>query len=987
MKKLRKGWLFGIAVSAVLAAGVWFRGAGLWHGLDQEIVFHPDEPKQVKRLESYLRGVYVHHVGSRFYDGYPYGLNRVDEGLLRAWQGLAAMAGSWAEGKGSVSAGLPDHVAVYRQARVLRLLYGMAAALLVFAAARRWGAGRWAALAGAALYAASPLASLVSHAATGDIGVDLSVAAALYAAAALAVGGRAAWWVAFGAACGAGWACKFQGALAAWMAVPPLLLGLRDGWRGWKRLAGAGLLAAAGFAGAAVLLNPALALDTSRAWKDTWQNFGFIQNYGVPPERLAWPFGRKVAWGLSHNVPFVAGCLGWGLVAVGLAASAVLAGASWRKALGRVGAGDAEVGIPGPDDPAEPAPTPEEARAEAEASARASRWLLGIATFPWLAFLLATALKLEVQPFHFTFLVPPLALGVALAISWWTEPPDGAPRPPAAAAALALAAAVLAEEACGAAREAFFWRRPDIRDAARLQAEAAFGDAGWGMGRHAGKARGIKRYYVEPATLPCFRNAASVLACPGEAWREGQALLPVPPVPMPSSAGDCWIFMDGPVFPRSDRMFAVPATGNGHRQPAAAADGSPLYADTLSARGAWTERILAFPAAPRNLRIGLRTGRMPVRCEVTTSLSGAATPRLLPPESQTVLELPRPDPVYAFAADGEAGRPAVWACRLRVRAQLGPVWVTVLGSPEEEELFALHGPGAAPAVHPVAADLPLFAGELERIRYLDSAGPLVLPADGDAPLPPPVPGAGPGLPAGPYLFRARVDSPAPAEVSFLLADRNESDAPDALPSARFAVPAGESDIEWRFQKPYAPYGATLRASAGIPGVTLLSWNLKPDPVALAAEGGYVPPPPAAPLLPGGADPDAVPATPLGLSYPGIGTLLDIRIPDAWHVSDTVPYAVTVRLDPSIPHKRFAELAFFLHLEDANGGLAWTLDYNLPAATFEGGPVRWKLNTPNLAPGTYTLTAGLFVARHGKKVPFAPHRRSMEVKRVTVLPDE
>lgn len=868
MKKLRKGWLFGIAVSAVLAAGVWFRGAGLWHGLDQEIVFHPDEPKQVKRLESYLRGVYVHHVGSRFYDGYPYGLNRVDEGLLRAWQGLAAMAGSWAEGKGSVSAGLPDHVAVYRQARVLRLLYGMAAALLVFAAARRWGAGRWAALAGAALYAASPLASLVSHAATGDIGVDLSVAAALYAAAALAVGGRAAWWVAFGAACGAGWACKFQGALAAWMAVPPLLLGLRDGWRGWKRLAGAGLLAAAGFAGAAVLLNPALALDTSRAWKDTWQNFGFIQNYGVPPERLAWPFGRKVAWGLSHNVPFVAGCLGWGLVAVGLAASAVLAG-----------------------------------------------------------------------------------------------------------------------EACGAAREAFFWRRPDIRDAARLQAEAAFGDAGWGMGRHAGKARGIKRYYVEPATLPCFRNAASVLACPGEAWREGQALLPVPPVPMPSSAGDCWIFMDGPVFPRSDRMFAVPATGNGHRQPAAAADGSPLYADTLSARGAWTERILAFPAAPRNLRIGLRTGRMPVRCEVTTSLSGAATPRLLPPESQTVLELPRPDPVYAFAADGEAGRPAVWACRLRVRAQLGPVWVTVLGSPEEEELFALHGPGAAPAVHPVAADLPLFAGELERIRYLDSAGPLVLPADGDAPLPPPVPGAGPGLPAGPYLFRARVDSPAPAEVSFLLADRNESDAPDALPSARFAVPAGESDIEWRFQKPYAPYGATLRASAGIPGVTLLSWNLKPDPVALAAEGGYVPPPPAAPLLPGGADPDAVPATPLGLSYPGIGTLLDIRIPDAWHVSDTVPYAVTVRLDPSIPHKRFAELAFFLHLEDANGGLAWTLDYNLPAATFEGGPVRWKLNTPNLAPGTYTLTAGLFVARHGKKVPFAPHRRSMEVKRVTVLPDE
>lgn len=982
---MRKWLLFGIGFLAVLAAGLWFRGAGLWHGLDQDIVFHPDEPKQVHRLEAYLRGVYVQHVGSWFYDGYPYGLNRVDEGVLRIWLRVAAMAKSWVEGGGSVPTEVPDHVSVYRQARAMRLLYGMVVVLLVFASARRWGAGRWAALAGAALYAVSPLASMVTHAATGDIGVDLFVAAALYAASVLAVGGRAVWWVLFGAACGAGWACKFQGALAAWMAVPPLLLGLREGWRGWKRLIGAGLLAAAGFVGAAVLLNPSLALDTTRAWKETWNNFGLIQNYGVPAERLAWPFGQKVVWGVTHNVPFVAGCMGWGLVAAGLAASMVLVAASWRKAVGRGGEVAEDGGASKPDDPTEVMPTPEEAQAEAEASARASRWLLGIATFPWLAFLLATALKLEVQPFHFTFLVPPLALGVALAVSWWTEPPDGEPRPLAAVAALVLVAAVLAEEAYGASREAFFWRRPDIRNMAQLQAEAVFGDAGWGKGR-CQESRCLKRYHAEPSTLPCFRNSGSRLACPdGGAWRKGQQLLPVPPVPIPSSAGDCWIFMDGPVFPRSDRMFTVPATGNGHRQPVAAADGSPLYADTISARGAWTERILVFPEAPRKLLVGLRTGRMPVRCEVATSLFGAATPRMLPPESQTVLELPRPDPVYAYPADEEADTPAVWACRLRVRAQLGPVWVTVLGSPEEVALFELHGPNAKPAPHPVAADLPLFAGELEKIRYLDSSEPFDLPVAAKTPLPAPVPGAGPGLAAGPYRFRARVSSPAAATVTLLLADRNESDAPDTLPSASFPVAAGESDIDWSFDKPYAPYGATLRAAADIPGVTLLSWTLKPDPVVLAAEG-RLPPAPAAPVLPGGIDPDAIPSTPLDLTYPGIGTLLDIRIPDTWHTSDTVPYTVTVRLDPSIPHKRFAELAFFLHLEKENGELAWTLDYNLHAATFEGGPVRWKLNTPKLAPGTYTLTAGLFVARHGKKLAFAPHQRVMEVKRVTVLPD-
>jgi hypothetical protein len=1019
MKKLRKWCLFGLGFLAVLAAGVVFRMAGLWHGLDQDIVYHPDEPKQVLRLESYLHGYYVHHAGSLFYDGYPYGLNRVDEGLLRAGRFLAACLPPAAHVRGTETGAAPSepppHAELYRHGRVLRLVYGMLAALLVYASARRWGAGRWAALAGAALYAASPLAVTVAHSVTGDVGVDLFVAAALYAASAQAVGGRALWWVAFGAACGAGWACKFQGALAAWMAVPPLLLGLRDGWRGWKRLVGAGVLAAAGFAGAAVLLNPALALDTTRAWRDTWRNFGFIQAYGVPPERMAWPFGRKIAWGLANNVPFVAGCLGWGLVAAGLVASGLLAAASWRTA---VGCGGEEEAGEEPVDSSEPVLPPAEARAAAESPARVSRWLLGIATFPWVAFLLAAVLKLEIQPFHFTFLVPPLALGVALAISWWTEPPDGTPRPLATVAALVLVAAVLAEEVHGTAREMFFWRRPDIRDLARQQSEAVFGDARWGTGRR-GTSRWIKRFCAEPATLPCFRNAEARLSCPKGAWREGQQQLPVPPVPMPSSAGDCWIFMDGPVFPRSDRMFTVPATGSGHRPPAAAADGSPLYVDTLSARGAWTERILVFPGAPRKLALGLRTGRIPSRCEVATSLAGPSTPpRLLPPESQTVLELPHPDPVYACPADEEAGQPAVWACRLRVRAQLGPVWVTVLGSPEEAELYRLHGPSAAvaeaeeppaattgkggkrdsagkgkkdgnamnpiPARHPLAADLPLFADELENLRYLDSSGPYLLP-DVSTSLLTPIPGAGPGLAAGAYRFRARVRCEAPATTVFLeLTDCNGTDAPDDSP-VTFDFGPGEHDLELAFDKPFAPYGAALCASASAPGCTFLSWTLKPDAEAMAAPG-WSPPPPGVPLLPGEADPGSVPRTPLGVVYPRIGTLLDVRIPDTWHSSDTVPYAVTVRLDPRISHKKFGELAVFLHLENEDGELAGTLDCNFADATFEDGPVRWKLNTPNLPPGKYTLTIGLFNGRHGKKISFAPHQRVTEAKRVTVLPD-
>ena len=89
-----------MAFAAVVLAAVAFRGAGLWHGLGQDIVFHPDEPKQVMRLESYLHGHYVHHAGNLFYDGYPYGLNRVDEAFLRAWTAVSSRTASWFAGAG-----------------------------------------------------------------------------------------------------------------------------------------------------------------------------------------------------------------------------------------------------------------------------------------------------------------------------------------------------------------------------------------------------------------------------------------------------------------------------------------------------------------------------------------------------------------------------------------------------------------------------------------------------------------------------------------------------------------------------------------------------------------------------------------------------------------------------------------------------------------------------------------------------------------------
>ena len=79
MKKI----LIIIVWVAVVGLAVQFRTAGLYRGFATGGIYHPDEPKQVVALSIYMQGKYLRHVGSRFYDGYPYGLNHLDEWILR----------------------------------------------------------------------------------------------------------------------------------------------------------------------------------------------------------------------------------------------------------------------------------------------------------------------------------------------------------------------------------------------------------------------------------------------------------------------------------------------------------------------------------------------------------------------------------------------------------------------------------------------------------------------------------------------------------------------------------------------------------------------------------------------------------------------------------------------------------------------------------------------------------------------------------------
>lgn len=958
---------FKIAAWLVVLTSLFFRVNGLFHGLDENILFHPDSPKQVRALQHYLHGSLPPRLGNRFYDGYPYGLNQLDAVLLRGVEAVRAPLTAHLAAHRTPTAPL-DHTQLFYAGRLLRALYGMVTLGLIFAAARRWGVGRWMALAAAALYGLAPLGATVTHSVTGDIGVDLFVAMALYAAAALAATGHRRWFFAIGAACGAAFACKFQGALGLWLAGLPLLLGLHDGRRGWQRLGVATVAVVAGFFGALLLANPALLVDSSHAWKDMTDNFVFIQNYGVDPEFLKQPFLTRMGYGLSHNVPFIARCLGWGLVACGLFAGVRCTGFAFAH----------HPASATPNDPA-----------AAALNLRKRRIALAIASFPWMALFLATALKPEVQPFHFTFLIPAFAL--AFAIAWPTGPVAQRSRKERGLRVLmgifCLCALI---EAFGLSRrEAFFWQRPDIQKTAQKFSQQVFDDGRYSSRKL--KTPGvIKTFYLEPAQLPVFRNAPSTLVRPHHAWQLGEQQLPVPSVPFSAAKDDAWIFMNGPVFPRNNRMFAVPASGPGLLFQPRDDAGQPLMLNTRSPGGVWVERMLVFmDAPPERLFIGLRTGCLPARC--TLRLDGLSeTLRLLPPQSQTLLEFPCPRPAFSFPADPEnPNRRPVWAYPLRLRAQLGPVWASLMTSPDELALFQRHGPTNATVETTVVIPSPadLSAGDVARIqrqlghlRYLGHGDPYTIPVapPPNAPPSPPLPGAAQPLAAGTYRFQGLVQSPVPSALTLTL------DAASHLTSTQ-TLPAGTHPLEWTFTKSFAPYDAALTLHADHPEATLLSWNLRPVPLAANEPPAEPPSPLPSPPLP--------PATPLNLDYRRIATLDEILIPDTWRRGDSIAYAVRLHLHPNIPHKTFFQTAVFLHIEDAQGDLRSTLDFNLAQASLDGAPLCWVHRVPDLPAGDYTLHIGLFNRYTGKKIPCrsAPPSaadsdcRSRFVKNLTVLP--
>lgn len=912
-----KKWLLII----ILIVGAYFRASGLFRGLERDVVFHPDSPKQVMMLGNYLHGNYVQYYNSLFYDGYPYGLNRVDEVLLRGAAGARLPVEKMLNpGRDVVPIPLRDDL--FYWGRVLRVCYGLVVVLLVYATVMRLSGHAWAALTAAALYAAAPIGVTVSHSVTGDIGVDLFLAVAVYCASGYATGGRFRWMAAFAAACGMAFACKFQGLLGLWMGGIMVLGGIQGSLRPVRLLLRQSSAMAAAFMGGVIALNPALLLRPEKTWRNMRLNFAFIRDFGVSAEFFEKPLHARVWFGLRNNIPLIAGAMGY--VMLLLSAVALLL-SLWMLVRHM-------------------------RRTEKEGDPAVSRRLCAlaaVASFPWMALFLATALKPEVQPFHFSFLLPAMAVSTGLLIAAIKSP---AWRP-GRLAVYGLVPLCLAELLFGCVREDYFWRRPETSGLGFTFSQMVFGHPYYGSKTHRGS-RVIKSFYTEPATLSVFRNRPTGLEHQDAAWWRSHGQLPVPTVPFPVNLH--WIFMNGPVFPRNDRMFAVPAGGRGVSD-RAGYGGSLLLVPTWSRAGLWTEKTLVFSSPPEALQIGLRTGRWPARC--TVDVRGAASQDVfLPPHSQLILPLASPHVRPIDNGERETD-PEMSLVPIRLRAQLGPTWATLLDGADALAIYRRFGPeGDAFALTETALDG--FAEPLQTLCYLENDQSYTVGAT-----PAQLPGSEQPLAAGPYILEANVVNTDTKSARLRLALIDVSGGAAGVADVETVVEPGTlQKIVWRFEKRFAPYDAELKVSADGPQISIVSWSLRPDATALQA--WHTPPA-------GSQEDDRAercPETPLNVNYPGIGVLRGLLIPDNTEAGKPFSYAIRFDLDQTIPHKTFHESVFFLHIINAQNEIMMALDYALREASYSDQRINWQQCKP-LPPGKYQVVGGVYNARTRERFRF------------------
>ena len=740
--------LFGLLVALIVLTALYFRLSGIFRGLgDQGAIFHPDEAKQIQALYNFLNGEYVRYYGSLFYDGYPYGLNHLDEYLLRP---LLSLLGP----------DIPNHSSFYYYARLLRVVYGLVTMAIAYKLVFILVKDRTSALLAMFLLAIAPLSITVSHFATGDIGVDLFTALCLLFL--LFYRDKAhpkAWLFASGVAVGAAFSAKYNGLLVGM--VPAMVLFFEFLQEKSPRLFIKNcLLLIAGTITGTLLFTPNLLLDFHTTLTNMLANFEFIKNYNIPEEILAKPWLERAILGLQKNSLYIVTSLGCTLC-LSSVAGVVVAGRKYLSCL----------------------------RFPKDSNCSQNLVLLAIALFPLFSLFIALSGKYVVQPFHFSYLQLPLVVVTCCLLSLLRASHSLMAR----GSSFLIIASVIIEFAPVSWEDNFFWRLEDNTFFEQTLPSTIYDREAF----YTHRSGPIRSLYLEPPGNSVFRNHKQHAKGPDASLWNTLEVAPLPQVANP--VGRNWIFLNGPAFPRNERM--IPIHGS-------------AYGRTLT-------RYLVLPAGQPFPTFGIRSGSYAT--SVVIDFGKTRTRLELGAHQQKVVTL---QPKEWRVSGGQTGDgKEVYLIPLQLYVPHNDIWLTILTSQKEREFFTLFGGGQdAPPSVPDQLDDKLeqhYFSAMQRIRYLESTPSWRVIAGKQIPM------WEVALPAGSYRLICELEGIVPESTMAIELE----DARGELyrqHQQTFQVKKGIQRIEYTFTKPFVPYQARFVVS-GLTGTCHIhKFTLLPD---------------------------------------------------------------------------------------------------------------------------------------------------------------
>ena len=751
----KKTLFFTLSLFFIFLVALYFRTSGLFRGLGaQGYIFHPDEAKQVLALFNFLNGEYVRYYGSLFYDGYPYGLNHLDEYLLRP---LLFFFGP----------DTPDQHVLYACARLLRVVYGMIIMGIGYQLVYRLLRDRTSALLALLLFGLSPLSITVSHFATGDIGVDLFCALCLlFLLFYLDKKHKKTWLFCSGIAVGAAFSAKYNGLLVGMIPAMVLVFELLPD-RQLRLFVKRTCLLVAGAVLGAVLFTPNLLLDFKTTVGNMAANFAFIKNYNVPADVLAKSWLERALLGVQANSIYILSSLGYTLC------FACLAGLL-------IGSKRYFAGLHSPH----------------TQQHNHSLFLLSVALFPVFTLVLSLSGKYVVQPFHFSYLLLPLILVTCFLFSTLRASKNILLR----GFSIILILLAVVEFGRVSLQDNFFWRLEDnLFIEQNLPASIYDREAFYTQ-----RSDKIRSLFLEPPGDSVFRNARYTAKGPDAELWNAIKVAPLPQVANP--IGKDWIFINGPTFPRNERMLVISGEN---------------YGKTI-------KRYLVLPTDTKIHAFGIRSGSYPT--SVSISYGNTKTVVDMDAHQQKTVVLKPQE--WRVSGGRKPDEKKVFIIPLTITVPHNDIWLTLLTSEREVELFNIFGGGqdgplALPRAIPAALEKKYFSA-LSRIRYLEHVPSWQVAAGKSIPM------WGVALAAGRYRLIAEVDG---------LTDKSEisiefEDARGELYRGRkqtFKIQKGIQRIEYTLSKPFVPYQGRFVIS-GITGTCrMLTFKLFPDYRTIAAD--------------------------------------------------------------------------------------------------------------------------------------------------------